>query len=134
MSLIKKIAHIGVVVPKLDVARAFYEQVYGVTTTPPQEIRKGVKSSYVPLENSKLELMEPFDKSLPMHEWLMFHPKGGIHHIAFSVENAQNSIDQLDYIGLPSLTKNPLTNLKNEKHLFLDPEYTHNVLTELVEE
>ena len=133
MSLIKKLSHVGIIVPKLDIARSFYEQIYGVNTTKPFEKRKGILSSFVELENTKLELMEPIDPNSHYKEWLRFHPKGGIHHISFTTNDPDLAILQFDEIGLNTLTKKSEIDNIGKKSFFIDPEYSHNVLTELKE-
>lgn len=132
--MLKKIAHIGIVVPRLDIARSFYEQCYGVMTTEPVEVRKGLLASFVEFENAKFELIQPLDDKTPHAAFLRHHPRGGIHHVALTCDDVKKTMECLDNIGVNAQTKEPIKNYFGKNICFLDPDYTQDILTELCEE
>ncbi|EAY18491.1 hypothetical protein TVAG_083440 [Trichomonas vaginalis G3] len=134
--MLKDISTVGIVVPRLDIARSYFEQIYGVITSEPVESKPGILSSIAPFRNTKVELMEPIDKDghTSQAEYLRYHPKGGIHHIAFSTDNIDNTLESFSAIGVNPLEKPRQHPSLHKKTVMLDPYYTQEIMTELVEE
>jgi methylmalonyl-CoA/ethylmalonyl-CoA epimerase len=132
--MLKNIDHIGIVVPSIDASRVFYEQIYGCKTTEPIEISPGLLASFVHFNNSKLELLEPIDKEGDSdHAWfLRDHPKGGIHHIAYSTDDVEKTIECLDFVGCNASMKPKKLESIGKTICFLDPYYSQNILTEII--
>lgn len=134
--MLKDIATVGIVVPRLDVARSYFEQIYGAMTTEPVESKPGVKSSIASFRNTKIEIMEPIDKNGPTSqaELLRYHPLGAIHHIGFSTDSIDKTLESFYVVGVNPLGKASQHPALGKKSVQLDPYYTQEIRTELVEE
>ena len=132
--MLKRIDHIGVVVPDLEKARKFYEEKYGVTPGPVIEVSPVLKVSFEQFENCKVELLQPTDINADSMQanWLREHPEGGLHHMAFETDNIEKTISDLDAKDCKAqMAIRPSPKL-NEKICFLKQEDSLNVLTEMV--
>ena len=81
--------HVGVAVPDMTAAIAFYRDVMGATeiTEPKVLAPQGVTYAFVNLPTGQVELIEPYGKTSPILKFLERNPKGGQHHMCFEVED-----------------------------------------------
>ena len=87
----------------------------------------------LPIGESKIELLEPTEKSSPISKFLDKRGEG-VHHICFRVENIEKKIKALKKVGLEVLEEVSKSGYKGQKVVFLHPKSTNGVLIELVEE
>ena len=135
--MLKNIDHIGIIVPDIEAAKIFYETIYGARVDPePFEIMPGLKCVFARFNNCKLELLEPVDKKANTeHAWfLRDHPKGGIHHIAYSTEDVDKTIKAFDFVGCNARDKPMDIPSIGKRACFLDPYYTNEIITEIISE
>ena len=57
----------------------------------------------------------------------------GLHHIAYRVDDIDQTFDQYRKMNIPFREKKVQRGADNSRVIFIDPSYTNNILTELVE-
>jgi methylmalonyl-CoA/ethylmalonyl-CoA epimerase len=131
MSPVKALNHVGIAVHSLDDQRPFYEgtlgaQFEGLEEVPSQKVR----AAFYRIGDVRLELLQPTDPSSPIAKFLENRGEG-LHHLAFTVENLQERIDELKAEGLRMIDDVPRPGAHHMQIAFVHPKSTHGVLTEL---
>lgn len=94
--MLKKLNHVAIAVPSLDVAIKNYKDNFDAKVSSIKVLPKhGVKTAFVELSNTNIELLEPFGEESPIKNFLNKNPKGGIHHICYEVKNIKDTINKL---------------------------------------
>ena len=78
----------------------------------------------------KLIAPKPRGENLGLEKFL--DKRGGLHHIAFAVENIQSALDELAERGVPLLDRHPRPGARGHHVAFLHPKALGGVLVELV--
>ena len=78
--------------------------------------------------------MEPTCPESTIAKWLEKNPRGGVHHIAFNVDDVQAALTECEENGIQLIDKTPRKGAENLNIGFLHPKSTHGVLTELCEQ
>ena len=128
--MIKKLAHIGLVVKNLEQAIDFYNSMFQFGTSPLIE-EKEFTVGLIDVDNVKLELMAPVGNKGTLARFLEKRGEG-IHHICFEVDDIDASIKSLSARGVELVDKEPQLGVEG-RIVFLHPRSTHGVLIELVE-
>ncbi|MDR2981756.1 MAG: methylmalonyl-CoA epimerase [Puniceicoccales bacterium] len=124
--------HLGIAVPNLEEARRFYEQVLGLECHGVQEVAdQKVRTAFYEVGEVHLELLEPTAPDSPIAKYLEKNPAGGIHHVAFAVDNVQAELTEFEGKGVRLIDKAPRPGANNKLIGFLHPKSTLGVLTEL---
>ncbi len=129
--MIRKIAHIGVAVKKVEEVEKLYSEILGLPITG-REVSPDNKVSFIPLGDTAVELLESVepDGAIARH----IEKRGeGIHHIALEVDNIEQTLAELKAKGLVLIDQKPRRGAHNSKIAFLHPKGTYGVLIELVE-
>ena len=137
-----EVDHLGVVVPDLDAAAAFYRDVLGCSVSKrvvPEG--QGVAVMFVPFRNLRVELIAPIvDRSPIAHlledhtvnDFLARHSSGGLHHVCYVVDELEAVRDRLRASGHRVLgTGEPIIGAGGQPILFLDPRSASGTLIEL---
>jgi len=134
--MLKKLKHIAIVVPDVKKAKEIYQQKFNAVVSDPKNYPEhGVTVVFVELENTKIELMEPFGKDSPIKKFLEKNPDGGIHHICLGVSDINQSLKDLNNKEVTILgTGKPTKGSHNKPILFLHPKEFCGTLIELEEE
>ena len=125
-----QIDHIGIAVKSIEEARKFYENVldlecYKIEEVPDQKVR----TAFFKVGEVKIELLEPTDSESPIAKFL--EKKGpGIHHIAYSVENVDEALREVEDKGVQLIDQQSRKGADNMNIGFLHPKFTEGVLTE----
>ena len=128
------IDHIGIAVKSLENAAVKYHAGMGLKIEKPTIIKEHkVRMVMLPIGESKIELVEPTEKSSPISKFLDKRGEG-VHHICFRGENIEKKIKALKKVGLEVLEEVSKSGYKGQKVVFLHPKSTNGVLIELVEE
>ena len=124
------IEHIGIAVKSIEESRKFYEQVLGLECYKIEEVAdQKVKTAFFMIGQTKIELLEPADPESPVAKFL--EKKGpGIHHIAYSVENVDEALKEVESEGIQLIDKKGRKGADNMNIGFLHPKFTESVLTE----
>lgn len=126
--------HVGVAVPDMKTAIAFYRDVLGATkiTEPKVLAPQGVSYAFVDLPTGQVELIEPYGETSPILKFLERNPKGGQHHMCFEVEDIHAAKSVMEARGLRVLGE-PRIGAHGTLVVFLHPGDAGGVLIELME-
>ena len=127
-----RVHHVAVVVRDLDAALGFYRDVLGLqleTTLPIPSDR--VTIAFLPIGESKIELVSPTDDSTGVARFL--EAKGeGFHHVCFEVPDITDTLTRLAIDGIELIDTAPRKGAEGPV-AFLHPRSCHGVLVELIE-
>jgi methylmalonyl-CoA/ethylmalonyl-CoA epimerase len=131
---ITHIEHIGIAVDNLAEAISFYEKVYGLKCYAVEEVAdQKVKTAFFKVGQTKIELLESTDPEGPIGKFLV--KKGqGMHHLAFSVDNVGEALENAEDNGVALIDKGPRKGAEGMSIGFLHPKSTFGVLTEFCAE
>ncbi len=128
---ITHIEHIGIAVNNLEESIKYYEGVLGLKCYSVEEVAdQKVKTAFFMVGETKIELLESTSPDGPIGKFI--EKKGqGMHHIAFSVDNATEALKTIEERGVRLIDKTSRKGAEGLDIGFLHPKSTHGVLTEL---
>ena len=136
---ILRIDHIALCVPEIEPALATWQGVLGL-----MGLHSGPRE-YVPTQLTEaaflltpaeaeacVELIAPLprDKNVGLEKFL--EKRGGLHHIAFAVDDLAAALDELAGRGVPLIDRQPRPGARGHQVAFLHPKALGGVLVELV--
>jgi len=125
------IEHIGIAVKSLEEAIPFYEKVLGLECYAIEEVvDQKVKTAFFKVGDVKIELLESTDPEGPIGKFVE-KTGGGMHHLAFAVEDVQQALNDAAEAGCQLIDKAPRNGAEGLKIGFMHPKSTQKVLTEL---
>ena len=126
-----RIEHIGIAVKSLEEAIPFYENVLGLKCYAVEEVKdQKVKTAFFQVGQTKIELLESTDPEGPIGKFVEKNG-GGMHHMAFAVEDVAEALNEAAAAGCQLIDKAPRTGAEGLQIGFLHPKSTNRVLTEL---
>jgi len=130
---ITHIEHIGIAVKNLRESIEFYEKVLNLKCYKIEEVAdQKVKTAFFQVGHTKIELLESTSEDGPINKFI--EKKGeGIHHIAYAVENLQESLDSVKSKGVQLIDSEPRLGAEGLNIAFIHPKSTFGVLTEFCE-
>ncbi len=130
---IRKISHIGIAVRDLQQQVAFYRDVMGLEYVGTEVVEdQRVRVAIFRVGEAAIELLEPTSDDSPVAKHLA--KKGeGIHHLAYDVEDLQQTLDNLAARGARLIDQTPRKGAHDKAIAFIHPKSTFGVLTELCE-
>ncbi len=129
--MLKKIDHIGIAVKNLDEALAFYEEALGLKSTGTEVVEEQkVKVAFLPLGESKLELLESTAPDGPVAKFIETRGEG-VQHIAVRVDDIDTKLRELEARGVRLIDKSPRYGAGGARIAFLHPKSTSGILLEL---
>jgi methylmalonyl-CoA/ethylmalonyl-CoA epimerase len=126
-----RIAHVGVAVPDLDVALAFYREVLGLEPHAP-EIADGATIVALPFGDVEVELLAPIQPDSPIARFLTKRGPG-IHHICYRVANLDAALVACRAAGYRLVDDVPRIGAGGRRIAFVHPAATAGILLELTE-
>jgi methylmalonyl-CoA/ethylmalonyl-CoA epimerase len=128
------VEHIGIAVKDLDESIRFYEEVLGLQCYNIEEVKdQKVRTAFFQVGDSKIELLESTDPDGPIGKFV--EKKGeGVHHIAFSVDNIEEELENAKQKGIRLIDEQPRKGAEGLDIAFLHPKATHGTLIELCED
>jgi methylmalonyl-CoA epimerase len=100
MSILNKFDHIGIVVADIEKATKELSDFFGLEPDERMDIEEaGIRIAFYPLGVGQMEIIE-FQKPIADVDPLVLKPRGGIQHIAYQVDNFDNSLKELMQRGL----------------------------------
>ena len=97
-----RLGHVAVVVPSLADAVERWQRVLQRSPSMCQTLEEhGVRVVFFDLDNTRLELLEPFGEHSPLASFLARHPRGGIHHLCFETQDLETLHARLQQENTP---------------------------------
>ena len=131
--MIEKIDHIGIAVKSIKETSELLSNILGLKVAGEEIVEEQkVKVAFLPLSDSELELLESTSPDGPIARFI--EKKGeGIQHIAFRVNNIEETLDKLKKEGVRLIDEKPRYGAGGAKIAFLHPKSTNGILVELCE-
>lgn len=130
----KKLEHIGIAVKDLSKANLLFEKLLGRPHYKIEEVAsESVRTSFFEIGGVKIELLEATNDQSPIARFIEKRGEG-IHHLAFEVDNIEQSIYLNSESGFELLNKTPKDGADNKRIAFMHPKSTNGVLVEMCEE
>ena len=126
-----RIAHVGVAVPDLEAALAFYQDVLGLVPHP-EVNADGARIVSLGLGESEVELLEPAQPGTPIDRYLA-RRGAGIHHICFRVPDLDAALEACRRGGYRLIDETPRVGAGGRRIAFVHPKATAGILLELTE-
>jgi len=124
------IEHIGIAVKNIDEAKKYYEDVLGLKCYAVEEVKdQMVKTAFFQVGETKIELLEATSPESPVAKFIEKRGEG-IHHIAFAVDNTNQSLAEAEEKGIKLIDKQSRKGAEGLNIGFLHPKSTFGVLTE----
>ena len=127
--MLKKIHHVGVVVPDLEQGLKFWRDTLGLHYTKSATIEEqGVKAALLKIGESEIELLEPINPDGGVGKFLA-RRGGGLHHVCFETEDVEREVEAARAKGIQLIDQKPRHGLAGII-CFLHPKATRGVLVE----
>jgi methylmalonyl-CoA/ethylmalonyl-CoA epimerase len=131
-----RLNHIGIAVPDMDQARAFYRNVMGASEIgePFDMPEQGVKVCFVDTPNggTQVELLSPLTDDSPVTGFLAKNPLGGQHHLCFEVPDIEVARGEFEAMGKRILGPTRI-GAHGTPIFFVHPKDMSGILTEIME-
>ena len=135
-----RLNHIGVATPSIAESIAHYSDTMGATAIEepfdlPEQV---VKVCFVNtptdsgMNGTQIELIEPFDDSSPINNFLEKNPLGGQHHVCFEVPDIATAREEFEAIGKRILGPTRI-GAHGTPIFFVHPKDMQGMLTEIME-
>jgi methylmalonyl-CoA/ethylmalonyl-CoA epimerase len=125
--------HIGVVVPSLSDAIAFYRDTLGYAIGTRHEVAdQRVRVVFATKGASRVELLEPMDTSSGIARFLAERGRATMHHLCFEVDDLAASLQRLASSGVELVDVAPRRGVEGMV-AFLHPRASGGVLVELLQ-
>jgi len=123
--------HIGIAVKDIGAAIAFYRDALGLEIEPPEQVASDhVRVHFVPVGESKLELLEPTTAESTVARYL--EKRGpGLHHITLRVDDIDAALAHLTSRGARLIDQQPRPGAEGSLVAFVHPAASQGVLIEL---
>lgn len=132
--MINKIDHIGIAVNNLEDALDMYKRVYGLDAIKIETYEDlKVKIAFIPLGEVLIELLQPTEPGAGKIGKFIEEKGEGFNHIALRVENIDHTMKKLKETNVLLRDKEPRPGGDESRIVFIEPAFTQNVFTELVE-
>ena len=127
-----KIHHVAIVVRSIDASLALWRDLLGLELEAIMDIPTDrVRIAFLPVGESKVELVEPTDDTTGVARFL--ESKGeGFHHVCFEVGNLAEALIRLELDGLELIDTAPRRGAEGPV-AFIHPRSCQGVLVELIE-
>ena len=128
---ILKIDHIGIAVAKMDEAVSAW-RVLGFPVDAVHEVpTEKVRTAFLPVGESHLELLEPTDPSSVIAKFL--EKRSGVHHVCVLVDDIEGALARLAAEGVALIDRVPRVGAGGCRVAFVHPRSAGGVLLELKE-
>jgi methylmalonyl-CoA/ethylmalonyl-CoA epimerase len=134
-SLFSKIDHVGIAVPDLDEAIAFYRDTFGVVSVHEEtNEEQGVREAMLAVGDgsTRIQLLAPLNEQSTIAKFLD-RSGPGVQQVAYTVEDIEAVSATLRERGLRLLYDAPRRGTSDSRVNFIHPKDAGGVLVELVE-
>jgi methylmalonyl-CoA/ethylmalonyl-CoA epimerase len=134
-SLFSKIDHVGIAVPDLDEAIAFYADTFGIVSVH-EEVNEeqGVREAMLAVGdgNTRIQLLAPLSPESTIAKFLDRNGPG-VQQVAYTVDDIETVSAQLRERGMRLLYDQPRRGTADSRVNFVHPKDARGVLVELVQ-
>ena len=125
-----KIDHIAIAVNDVEASAKVYQKALGIDEIEFETVAsEGVKVAIIPMENGRIELIQPTNDDSPIKKFL--EKKGpGLHHMALETDNIEGEVERMEGCGVQFLGK-VRPGSAGTKVTFIHPKSLEGVLAEL---
>ena len=125
-----KIDHIAIAVNDVEASAKVYQKALGIDEIEFETVdSEGVKVAIIPMENGRIELIQPTNDDGPIKKFL--DKKGpGLHHLALETDNIEGEVERMEGCGVQFLGK-VRPGSAGTKVTFIHPKSLEGVLAEL---
>ena len=128
---IKKIDHIGIAVKDIGAVLGFYQEALGLENLGFEVVEEqGVRVAFLPVGESRFELLEPLDENSPVAKFIAKRGEG-IHHICLDVDSVSETLGEMKERGLQLIDQEPRLGAHHKQIAFVHPKASNGVLIEL---
>ena len=125
--------HIGIAVKSITDALSLYRDTLGIEVGDSEEVQsQKVKVQFLETGQTRTELLEASSDDSPIAHFISKRGEG-LHHIAYRVENLQQSMNQLTAAGCRLIYPDPRPGSHGTLINFIHPTSSGGILIELVE-
>ncbi len=132
--MITKVNHLGIAVRDLEEAIKTLKEAFGLDVSGVEEVpSQKVKIAFVPIGETRLELLEPTCEDSAVAKFLQSRGEG-LHHVALETTDVAKGLKDAEDKGMRLIDKAPREGAHGTKVGFIHPKSTLGVLFELVQE
>ncbi len=126
------IDHLGIAVRSIDRALRFYQGQLGLAVAARETVpHEKVRVAMLPLNGSRIELLEPTEADSPVGKFLDKRGEG-LHHVALKVPDLNAVVERLRASGARLLNE-PRAGAGGHFYVFVHPASAGGVLLELIQ-
>jgi methylmalonyl-CoA/ethylmalonyl-CoA epimerase len=127
-----KISHLGIATPTQQEAMERLDRIFGLKQDHVEEVAdQKVRVAFYPIGESNLEYLEPTEPDAAVGKYLEKNPAGGIHHLAFEVDDVDAAVKELLDKGVRMIDQAPRLGAHGNRIAFIHPKETGGVLIEI---
>ena len=131
--MFSRIDHIGVAVEEIEAALALYRDSFRLDLAHREVVEEqGVEAVLLDVGENHVELLAPLGADTPVGRFLAKNGPG-LHHVAYQVEDIDETLSTLKQAGLALIDERPRTGIRGSRVAFMHPRATAGVLTEIVQ-
>ena len=128
-----RLDHVGIAVRDIASRLRTYVDGLGLENTHSEEVpSEKVRVAFLPVGDTRLELLEPTDESSAVSAFIERRGEG-IHHICIEVDDIEAALARLEQQGTPLVDRTPRAGAEGSRVAFVHPRGTGGVLIELKE-
>ncbi len=128
-----KIDHLGIAVKSIVAARGFYESL-GLQIVQEETVEhEKVRVAMIPVDESRIELLEPTAEDSPVGKFLARRGEG-LHHIALHVDDISATLEELKAKGARLISDEIQIGAGGHFYFFVHPSSAGGVLLEICQD
>lgn len=132
--MLTRVHHIAVLVPDLEAALAPFRDLLGLPLSRVETVgEQNARVAFLPIGETRIELVEPLDRSGALGRFLERTGGGGLHHVCFEVDDLEAALATLRARGARLIDERPRPGGHGMRVAFVHPSSTARVLVELAE-
>jgi len=132
--MIRKFNHIAIAVSNLAESTAVFEKIFGKKADSIVEVpEQKVKVAMFDVGGVLFEIIQPTDMNTPVAQFVD-NRGNALHHISFSVDDLQKTIDGFTGEGYRMIDQKPRMGAEGKPIAFMHPKSSDGILVEFVED
>jgi methylmalonyl-CoA epimerase len=131
--MLSAIDHVGVAVEDIDAALVIYRDSLKLPVVHRETVtEQGVEAALLDVGGAHIELLAPLGPDTGVGRFLARRGPG-LHHVAYRVDDVQETLDALAQAGMRLIDEHPRTGIRGSRVAFVHPASVGGVLTEIVQ-